>query len=181
MSIFGILTIFNVRSIHNRVAQQANNARNERLRSNDRQLIIMLLFQVMITTLLTAPFSVINVYDTVVVTMLRYRLSKSGQAIYNFAFNLFRLLYYTNPVIGFYIYTLTGSKFRVEMKRCTQYGLKSVLSAIGLIQFLPLRAQQALLDQNQMGTNNQPIALSRRGNTVHPIQNQRSMNMTTVV
>jgi hypothetical protein len=166
MSIFGILMLRNVRGIHNRIARQVNNARNERLRANDRQLVAMLLFQVLITTLISTPYFSLAIYNAVATTILQYKLSTSGQAIYNFAYNLFRLLYYTNSVIGFYIYTLTGPKFRAEMKRCTQYGLKSALSAIGLVQCLPLRAQQAL----RIG-----------GNTVHPIQNQRPINIITVV
>jgi hypothetical protein len=63
-----------------------------------------------------------------------------------------------NPVVGFYIYTLTGTKFRHEVKRCTQYGLKSVLTATGLIWCLPLRTQQALHGQNHTDTNNMPLA-----------------------
>ena len=54
-SIFSTLMIGNIRKIHNRVGQQVNNARNERTRSNDRQLIRMLLFQVLIAILMTFP------------------------------------------------------------------------------------------------------------------------------
>ena len=180
MSIFGILMILNVRRSHNRVALQANNVRVERLRSNDRQLTVMIFFQVFITTLISTPYFTLAIYNAVATNILQYKLSTSGQAIYNFAYNLFRLLYYTNPVIGFYIYTLVSPKFRVEMKRSTQYGLNSALSAMGLAQCLPLRAQQALLGQNQMGTNDQPMTLRKRRNAAPPIQNQRSMDIITV-
>ena len=73
-----------------------------------------------------------------------------------------------NPVLGFYIYTLTGTKFRLEVKRCIRYGLKSVLTATGLMRCLPLRAQQALLGQSQMDiTNTMTMAPGKTENAVH--------------
>ncbi|CAF3005930.1 unnamed protein product [Rotaria sp. Silwood2] len=175
--------ILNVRSIHNQVGQHVNNARNERLHLNDRQLTIMLLFQVLITTLISTPYFSLAIYNAIAIVMFRYKLSPSVLAIYNFAQDLSRLLHYTNPVITFYIYTLTGPKFRLEMKRCIQHGLKSILTAINLMRCLPLRAQQALLDENQV-TNTNNISLPqrrRRGHVVHPTQQKATMNMTSVV
>jgi hypothetical protein len=180
MCIFGMLTILNVRNIRNRVVPQVNNVRNGRLRSNDRQLITMLLFQVLITTLISAPFSVINVYNTIDVVILKYKLSIYAQAVYSFAFNLFRLFYYTNPVIGFYIYTLTGFKFRVEMNRCIRYGLKSVLTATGLIRYLSARTRQRLLDENPTGINNGSF-ICRRRHAVQLVHYRRPVNMTSAV
>ena len=180
MSVFGILMILNVRNRHNRVDVQANNARLQRLRSNDRQLLVMVLFQVLITTLISTPYFALAIYNAVATTILQYKLSTSGQAIYNFAYNLFRLLYFTNPVIAFYIYTLTAPRFRVEMKRCTQDGLKSAVSVIGLTHCLPLRAQQALFGHARMGGNNQSTSLNKRGNAVRPILTQRSIDMITI-
>ncbi|CAF3952156.1 unnamed protein product [Rotaria sordida] len=142
----------------------------------------MLLFQVLITTLISTPYFALAIYNAIAVVMFRNKLSPSALAIYNFAQDLSRLLHYTNPVITFYIYTLTGPKFRVEMKRCIQHGLKSVLTAIGLMRCLPLRAQQALLGENQVtNTNNISLTQSRRrGNAVHPTQQKATMSMTPV-
>jgi hypothetical protein len=145
MIIFGILMILNVRSSHKRIAPQINGARNERLRSNDRQLIIMLLLQVLVTILITVPFAVFSMASAISIIIFQAQSKTSDQTINNFVLNIFRLLYYTNPVVGFYIYTLTGPKFRAEIKRCIQYGLKSTLKSIGLVQNLPLRARRALL------------------------------------
>jgi hypothetical protein len=181
MSIFGILMIRNVRSVRNRIVVQGNNVQNERMRSNDRQLVIMLLFQVLITTLISTPYFALNIYNAIVTIILQQKLSTSGVAIYNFILNVSRLSYYTNPVVSFYIYTLTGTKFRSEIKRCTLHGLKSVLGPLGLIQCLPVRAEQVFVVQDQSPSNNQPMALGRKINTVHPIQPQRSMNMTSAV
>jgi hypothetical protein len=104
----------------------------------------MLLFPVLITTFISVSFSVINVYNTIAVVILKYQLSRSAQTIDSFAYNLFPLFYYTNPVIGFYIHTLTSFKFRVEMNRCI--GLKFVLTATDLIRCLSTRTRQKLLD-----------------------------------
>ncbi|CAF1402446.1 unnamed protein product [Adineta steineri] len=175
MVLFGTLMILNVRNIRNRVVPQFINVRNERLRANNRQMIIMLSFQVLTTTVFSTPFAVTNLYATIVITILKYKLSASGNAIYNIISNLSRLLYYTNPIIGFYIYTLTGPKFRKEMKRCVRYGLKFALIITGLKQCLSLRIQQELFDENQLGTIDDSLELRRRGNTIHPIQRQRTM------
>lgn len=181
MIIFGILMIINVRNVHNRLVPHSNNERIECLRSNDRQLIVMLLFQVLVTTLLSIPYFALAIYNAIVVVILQYKLSTSGEAIYNFAYNLFRLLYYTNPIVTFYLYTLTGPKFRSEMKRCIKYGLKSVLLAMHIMQCLPMRAQEVLLHETQRTTNIQLKTVRNKGNIVHPIQNQRSTTVPTVI
>jgi hypothetical protein len=141
----------------------------------------MLLIQVLITTLLTAPYAAYLAYATIGITILKGQLSTTGTAIFSFAGNLFAFLYYGNCCVGFFIYTLAGAKFRVELKRCLQYGLKVSLTTTGLIRCLPLRAQEALLRENQMGNDNQSMTLNRRGNTVHPIQHEKPMIMTTAV
>ncbi|CAF1171761.1 unnamed protein product [Rotaria sordida] len=142
----------------------------------------MLLFQVLITTLISTPYFALAIYNAVAIVMFRYKLSPSGLASYNFAYSFFQLLHYTNPVITFYIYTLTGPKFRVEMKHCIQHGLKFILTAFGLMRCLPLRARQALFGENQVrGTNNISLPQSRRrGNAVHPTQQKATTNMTPV-
>ncbi|CAF1248292.1 unnamed protein product [Adineta steineri] len=175
MGIFGILTILNVRTVRNRIEPHQNNNRNERLRSNDRQLIIMLLSQITIIFIIVAPWSIINMYSAIGTVIFNVQFSTNGQAIYNFSFNLFRMLYYINPVVGFYIYTLSGHRFRVEIKHCLQHGLKFILTAFGLIQ-----------NQNQMNNNNTnniitSFTLRTGRNTVHPDQHQRQINRTSIV
>jgi hypothetical protein len=52
-----------------------------------------------------------------------------------------------------------------------------------LVQYLPLRPQQAILGKNQiMGINSISLSQSRRGgNAVHPVQQRITTNMTYVV
>jgi hypothetical protein len=167
MCVFGILIILNVRGIHNRVAPQINDARTERMRSNDRQLFKMLSFQLLITTLLITPYATLSVYNVISSTILKQTRSPYGAAIYNLIATISRLLSYSNAIVGFYIYTLSGPKFRVEVKRLIQYALESTLTAMGLMQYLPQRAQQAI-GEIQMDTMNESLTRGTR-NAVRPI------------
>jgi len=124
MIFFGIKTILNVRKIRTQVAPQNNDARNERLRSKDRQMITMLLFQVLITIICTTPFTVANLYSTINDNIEISSQSPSVIAVYNFSANICRLLNYFNPVTGFYIYILTSRTFRIEMKHMIKNGLR---------------------------------------------------------
>ncbi|UJR16905.1 hypothetical protein I4U23_003803 [Adineta vaga] len=133
MCIFGLLIVRNVRNIHNRIVPNIDNARNERLRSNDRQMAIMLLFQILITILISIPYVGTCMYYAFGSVMADYRPSLLEREIYNCANTLALLLYTTNPVIGFYIYTLTGSKFRLEMKRCWLVGLQSIFTKLDIV------------------------------------------------
>ncbi|UJR11396.1 hypothetical protein I4U23_015576 [Adineta vaga] len=146
MVIFGTLTFINVRTIRNRINPQFNNTRQERIRANDRQLTRMLLSQVLITTLLSVPYCCINMYSTFVLTLLKKQLSTSDRAIFSLTFYVTRTLHFTNPVIGFYVYTLSSSKFNAEFKRCIRYGLRIIFTTTGIIKYLPRRRQQVLLN-----------------------------------
>jgi len=124
MIIFGLKTILNVRKLRIQVAPQNSNTRNERLRPKDRQMVTMLLFQVVITVILTTPFTAISLYSTINDNIEISPLNSFYTAVYNLSTNIFRLLNYFNPAIGFYIYTLTSRTFRIEMKRIIKIGLR---------------------------------------------------------
>jgi hypothetical protein len=171
MCVFGILIILNVRGIHNRVAPQINDARTERMRSNDRQLFKMLSFQLLITTLLITPYATLSVYNVISSTILKQTRSPLGAAIYNLIATISRLLSYSNAIVGFYIYTLSGPKFRDEVKKLIQYALKSTLTAMGLMRYLPQRAQQAI-GEIQMNTTNESLTRGTR-TAVHSIQRKQ--------
>jgi hypothetical protein len=84
-------------------------------------------------------------------------------------------LNYCNPVIGFYIYTLTGRTFRIEIKRI----LGRVLIWMSLIRCLPESRRRNLFEQDQSLTNNQSMLVAKTqigfGSTKtahHPNNNQ---------
>jgi hypothetical protein len=141
------------------------------MRSNDRQLFKMLSFQLLITTLLITPYATLSVYNVISSTILKQSRSPLGAAIYNLIATISRLLSYSNAIVGFYIYTLSGPKFRDEVKKLIQYALKSTLTAMGLMRYLPQRAQQAI-GEIQMNTTNESLTRGTR-TAVHSIQRKQ--------
>ncbi|CAF1446815.1 unnamed protein product [Adineta ricciae] len=139
--VFDILTLHNAYKIRRRVGPLNNNLRIERLRSNDRQMLVMLLFQLAICLLLSIPSAALDLYDVFLALVLNNALQPYGQAIFIFSLNFFRILYCCNSVIGFYTYTLMGPNFRKEFKRCTRHGLRIILTTTKLMECLPLSIQ----------------------------------------
>ena len=136
MAIFGTLTIFNVKKLRSQVApQNRNNERNGRLRSKDRQMILMLLIQVLVTMLCTLPFSVANIATMFVQYVIT--VSDYDDAINTFYGNLGRLVNYFNPVVGFYIYTLSSRAFRSEMKGMITNVINFIMTRFGLERLTP--------------------------------------------
>ncbi|CAF0799418.1 unnamed protein product [Rotaria sp. Silwood1] len=140
MALFGTLTILNVRKLRTQVTPLNNDVRNERLRSKDRQLIIMLLIQILVTILCTLPFSVVNI--TSMIFQYLVTLSDYGDAINTFYSNIGRLVNYFNPVVGFYIYTLSSQTFRSELKCMIMEAMKFILTTLGLEKWLPVQREQ---------------------------------------
>ncbi|CAF1542145.1 unnamed protein product [Adineta ricciae] len=170
MIIFGVLIIRNVRNVQNRIAPHGDNARMERLRSHDRQLVIMLLFQVLITILISVPYASLFMYYVTITLIPKYEPSVWEVAI-TYCWNIVAtLLYATNPVIGFYIYTLTGPKFLAELKCCFRNGLHSMLTTLGLVRCLPLGIQQTLLGTAVISNSIAVMMQSRRKNNALPTQ-----------
>jgi hypothetical protein len=123
MAIFGILTILNVKKLRVQVTPTTNLARNERSRSKDRQLITMLLVQVLVTIIFTAPFAAVNLNDMIVENM---KLSDRAVTITTFFDNVARILLYFNPMVGFFVYTLAGKTFRNELKVMTINAIRRI-------------------------------------------------------
>ncbi|CAF0745356.1 unnamed protein product [Adineta ricciae] len=163
MAFFAILTVLNMGKVRSRVTPKVNNMPNQRLRSRDHQFMRMLLFQVLTTILISIPFCCVSMYNTFARILLEQQLSPSETEIINFTANFLGILYYTNSVTGFYVYTLTGHKFRVEFKVCIKHGL----SVISTVICLPLKTQQF-------------ISKHQRGNHVRPVQQRPAVITTTV-
>jgi hypothetical protein len=142
MMIFGVMTISNIRQIQRRLKPlpmstlvPAKNATStipgrhrQRSKKTDRHLLSMLLFQVIVITFLTLPFTIVEIYSTL--TENQYKTPLQA-AIVNFAFNFGLLLVYLCCGTPFYIYTLYGgSVFRRAL-------LKVVKTAGRMIRCLP--------------------------------------------
>ncbi|CAF0764246.1 unnamed protein product [Adineta steineri] len=119
MIFFSLMTISNVRQIHHRIHHQPLNVIIQH-KKVDRQLLIMLFFQITLLFLLSLPLSIQRLYLTFTNNGFKTTLQKS---IDNFIYNLFLLFIYLANGITFYLYTISGgSTFRKSLfnlfKRC---------------------------------------------------------------
>jgi hypothetical protein len=119
MMIFGMMTISNVRQTQRRLRPlpmstlvSANNTasmipdrQQQRSKKTDRHLLLMLFFQVIVLTLLSLPFAIVEMYSTLTVAYVKSPLQIG---IENFVFNFALLLVYLCCGTPFYIYTLCG-------------------------------------------------------------------------
>ena len=164
MIFFGLKTILNVRRLRRQVVpndQHSHDARHKRLRTRDRQMINMLLLQVFLTIICSAPFTAINLYSTINANLEIAPMSPRATAIYSFASNICRLMNYFTPVIGFYIYSLSGASFRLEMSRILRHALRTSLAITGLHQCLPENARRRLFEHEQTLLANQSMSMTR--------------------
>ncbi|CAF1252485.1 unnamed protein product [Didymodactylos carnosus] len=115
MFIFGYLTILNVRKLNRAVGitfsthSNNNNKDTKHIKKSDRQLIEMLLAQVLLLTTLALPTAIQRLYSTLSVNTVRSQLTL---AIENFIFQLLLLLTFVSTSMPFYLYLLTGTLFR---------------------------------------------------------------------
>jgi hypothetical protein len=111
MTYFSIKIILNVRQTRRRIATinvPINNPRPQRTKKKDRQLLIMLLVQVIFIVILTFPQAIQKLYETITLYLDETSKSSLQIAIENFFFNFVVLLTYLASGLPFYIYTLSG-------------------------------------------------------------------------
>ncbi|UJR18010.1 hypothetical protein I4U23_004911 [Adineta vaga] len=116
LAIFGSLTIRNIRLRIIHPIRNILTTRNSRtlLRYNDRNLTRMLLIQVLFVLLLDLPFGAYRAYASLTsdVPKTSFRI-----AIENLIYSLIVLLVCVTHSTSFYLYTLTGSVYRLAFKR----------------------------------------------------------------
>jgi hypothetical protein len=132
LAVFGALTIGNIRKSRNGIAPQTpaqhtaySQALVKNTTSRDRQLISMLLVQVMFLVLFSFPISIVRIYLTLTASISKtpLRLTQEG-----FAIQLVIMLTYIPIIDTFYIYVLWGQIFRKQL----QSMLGSWMKTIGL-------------------------------------------------
>ena len=124
MLLFSLLIIRNVRHTRRRIdlltlKKPIDHHSVQRTRKKDRQLLFMLLIQVLCIVLLTFPQAIQKLYATF--TLKNNASSKSAlqNAIESFLFDAAVLLTYLASSLPFYIYTLSGG--RVFRDGCRQF------------------------------------------------------------
>lgn len=129
MIIFGTLMILNVRKLLIQIQAESTNRLHGRSRSKDRQLIKMLLVQVIIVIFFSAPFVGVNMFDMLVMCTKTQIYNPNLQLFFE---NICRLILYFNPMIGFYIYTLFSRTFRTEIKQIMKNGFRYISNKFAL-------------------------------------------------
>jgi hypothetical protein len=109
MILFGLKTISNIRQAHRRIHNQSinGNRQENQHKKIDRQLLIMLFFQVIILTILSLPLPIERFHSTFTNNNSKTILQES---IDNFVYNLAVLFIYLANGIAFYIWTISGGK-----------------------------------------------------------------------
>jgi len=113
MSVFVVLIIKNIHASHRRIANTVVAQHHARIKRRDLQLSKMLLVQVMITIICSLPLAVSQLLTTLTLTTTKTVLRLT---IENFFALVARQLAFFNCSISFYVYTLAGSQFRLEMR-----------------------------------------------------------------
>jgi hypothetical protein len=112
MFIFGFATVRNVRKLLSAIAPTASTEGTVRtIKKTDRQLIQMLIVQIILSTIFNLPLAAHRLYLTATLNLVKGPLRS---AIENFAFQLFYLLSFMTFGMPFYIYTLAGTVFKKE-------------------------------------------------------------------
>lgn len=113
MSIFVILIIRNIHASHRRIANTVVAHHHARMRKRDLQLSKMLLAQVLITIICSLPLAVSQLLTTLTLTSSKTVLRLTIESFFAL---IARQLAFYNCSLSFYIYTLSGSQFRLELR-----------------------------------------------------------------
>ncbi|CAF3389322.1 unnamed protein product [Rotaria sp. Silwood1] len=112
MFIFGYGTVQNVRKLSQAIAPTAiTHGTIITMKKTDRQLIQMLIVQIILLTIFNIPLAIHRLYLTSILSTPKSLLRST---IENFCFQLFYLLSFMSFGMPFYIYTLTGAVFRKD-------------------------------------------------------------------
>ena len=122
MCIFIIFIIRNIRRSHARLANVVVAEHQERMKKRDLQLSKMLVLQVIITILCALPLALSQLTTTATMNTTKTALRLTIENLFS---QLGRHLAFFNCSISFYLYTLSGTQFRLEcrqiLNRCTLF------------------------------------------------------------
>ena len=138
MIVCGLKTISNFRRLRRTVMPtDQNDAREIRLRRKDRQMVVMLFIQIAATMVVNIPYTGTNVYYYIYDSIGLPEMDEMTDAITTFLAYIFLLTNYLAPVLGFYIYTLSGSVFRHELTHILRRALAKLLVTTKIDRCLP--------------------------------------------
>ncbi|CAF1479215.1 unnamed protein product [Adineta steineri] len=114
MCIFITFIIKNIHASHKRIANAVVAQHHARIKKRDIQLTKMLILQVIIAIVCSLPLAVSQLMTTMTLTWTKTPLRLTIEAFFSL---MARQLAYMNCSISFYIYTLGGSQFRLEIRQ----------------------------------------------------------------
>ncbi len=109
MSLFGILTIKNLRHIHRRRINPLPIRVLTRMARIDHQLTSMLFLQIIISIISSIPYCIQNIYNNLTQTIIK---TEYRQAQENLFLQIVRLAFYLNYISMFYVNYLSSPIFR---------------------------------------------------------------------
>jgi hypothetical protein len=113
MITFGSLLIINLKKIRTRVAPLGNTSR-EIFRKRDREMIRMLLIEIIAYIITTVPLTVVLAYKAATQTITKSEEQKQTDIFLTYLTRVFLL--YLNNGLPFWIYISTSRSFRLEFK-----------------------------------------------------------------
>ena len=113
--IFSLLLINNLRNMRKNIKNNEKNSSNNILRKRDRDLIKMVLIEVMFYVLSTMPFSIYLIYKMINDHLIKTEYQINLELFINYLTQSF--LMYFNTALPFYIYISTSSSFRREFRK----------------------------------------------------------------
>jgi hypothetical protein len=118
MLIFGYATVKNVRKLLLTITPTAiTQGTTKIIKKTDRQLIQMLIVQIILSTIFNIPLAIHRLYLTSTLNVIK---SPLRSAIENLFFQFFYLISFMTFGMPFYIYTLAGTVFKNECKTFLQ-------------------------------------------------------------
>lgn len=124
MLVFGFGTVRNVRKLIVSIAPTAQSIATVRaIKKTDRQLIQMLIIQILLSTIFNVPLAIHRLYLTATLFKRKTYLQSS---IENLCFQAFYLLSFLTFGMPFYIYTLTGTIFKRECVDLFYYAYQKI-------------------------------------------------------
>ncbi|CAF0891223.1 unnamed protein product [Rotaria sp. Silwood1] len=109
MSIFGILTLKNIRHTHIQRINPLRSAMLTRMARINNQLTSMLFLQIIISIISSIPYCIQNIYENITQTIIK---SECRRAQENLFLQIVRLAFYFNYISMFYVNYLSSPIFR---------------------------------------------------------------------
>ncbi|CAF0951306.1 unnamed protein product [Adineta steineri] len=114
MLVFGSLTLFNIHQRRKQILPNTSEVSNRNREKTSRQMLIMLIVQCVFMTVCTTPLAIQRIYLNITSTQQKSLTQKTLDQLYS---TIVIFLGFVGHSLTFYIFTLSGSVFRDEVKK----------------------------------------------------------------